>query len=85
VLPKGFRRKATANILSEVKKLTPVKIILTIIPFLWTIAMIPFANRVKPIVLGLPFLAFWLVAGIFVAFICLTILYKIDSKSNQGS
>lgn len=65
--------------------MTPVKVILTLIPFFWTIAMIPFVNRVKPFVFGLPFLAFWLVAGIFVAFICLTIVYKIDSKTNQDS
>lgn len=64
--------------------MSPVKLILTLIPFAWTIAMIPFVNRVKPLVFGLPFLAFWLVAGIFVAFVCLTILYKIDSKSDQG-
>ncbi|AEE14540.1 hypothetical protein Thena_0911 [Thermodesulfobium narugense DSM 14796] len=58
-----------------------LKLVLTLIPFCWTILMIPFVNRVKPIVLGLPFLAFWLVAGIFVAFICLSIIYKIDTKN----
>lgn len=47
--------------------------------------MIPFVNRVKPMVLGLPFLAFWLVAGIFVAFVCIYILYEIDSKKNRGA
>jgi hypothetical protein len=60
----------------------PVKVILTLIPFCWTILMIPFVNRVKPLVLGLPFLAFWLVASIAVAFICLSIMYKIDSKND---
>jgi hypothetical protein len=63
--------------------MSPTKIILTAIPFIWTIGMIPFVNRVKPIVFGLPFLAFWLIAGIFVAFICIGALYKIDSKNNQ--
>jgi hypothetical protein len=33
----------------------------------------------------LPFLAFWLIAGIFVAFICIKGLYHIDSKNNQDS
>ncbi|MBP2662632.1 MAG: hypothetical protein H6Q71_580 [Firmicutes bacterium] len=60
-----------------------VKIILTLIPFIWTIGMIPFVNRVKPFVLGLPFLAFWLVAGIIVAFLCIKALYTIDSKNNK--
>jgi hypothetical protein len=61
----------------------PIRVLLTLIPFIWTIGMIPFVNRVKPLVLGLPFLAFWLVAGIFVAFLCLSILYQIDAKNRQ--
>ncbi len=62
-----------------------IRVILTLFPFLWIAGMIPFVNRVKPIVFGLPFLAFWLVAGIPVTFICLSILYKIDSKRNADS
>lgn len=62
-----------------------LKIVLTLIPFVWTIGMIPFANRVHPITLGLPFLAFWLVAGIFVAFVCIQGVYFIDSKKNKES
>lgn len=65
--------------------MNPVKVLLTLIPFIWTIGMIPFVNRVKPLVLGLPFLAFWLVAGIFVAFFCLKVLYRMDSKDRQDS
>ncbi len=65
--------------------MNPVKVILTLIPFIWTVGMIPFVNRVKPIVCGLPFLAFWLIAGIFVAFICIKCLYHIDSKNNHDS
>ncbi len=63
--------------------MSPIKIILTLIPFIWTIGMIPFVNRVKPFVMGLPFLAFWLVAGIIVAFLCIKALYTIDSKRNE--
>ena len=61
------------------------RVLLTLIPFIWAIGMIPFVNRVKPLVLGLPFLAFWLVAGIFVAFLCIWALYRIDSKSRRDS
>ena len=61
------------------------RVVLTLFPFLWIIGMIPFVNRVRPIVLGLPFLAFWLVAGIPVAFVCLWALYSIDSKRNGDS
>jgi len=61
------------------------RVVLTLFPFFWVIGMVPFVNRVRPIVLGLPFLAFWLVAGIPVAFVCLLGLYSIDSKRNGGS
>lgn len=59
-----------------------LKVILTLIPFIWIVGMIPFVNKVHPIIMGLPFLAFWLVAGIFVAFGCLRIIYKIDSRND---
>jgi len=61
-----------------------LKLFLTLIPFVWTIAMVPFANKVHPIVFGLPFLAFWFVAGIFVAFVCLQIIYWIDSRPKEN-
>ncbi|WP_040683337.1 DUF3311 domain-containing protein [Thermosinus carboxydivorans] len=61
-----------------------VKVILTLIPFIWTIGMIPFVNRVKPFVLGLPFLAFWLIAGIVVAFLCISALYRLDKNKNDS-
>jgi hypothetical protein len=60
----------------------PLKVVLTLIPFVWTIGLLPFVNHAKPIVFGLPFVAFWLVAGIFVAFVCIGIIFKIDSKNN---
>ncbi|MDF2572212.1 MAG: hypothetical protein K0R55_3816 [Sporomusa sp.] len=62
-----------------------LKIILTLIPFIWIVGMIPFVNRVHPIIMGLPFLAFWLVAGIFVTFTCLRFIYKIDSSNRSKS
>ncbi len=62
-----------------------VRVVLTLLPFIWIVGMMPFVNRVRPILMGLPLLAFWLVLGIPVTFICLSILYKIDSKHNGGS
>ncbi|WP_371381300.1 DUF3311 domain-containing protein [Sporomusa aerivorans] len=59
-----------------------LKVILTLVPFVWIVGMIPFVNKVYPIICGLPFLAFWLFAGIFVAFGCLKIVYKIDSRKD---
>ena len=62
-----------------------IKVVLTLFPFIWIIGMIPVVNRVRPIVCGLPFLAFWLVAGIPVAFFCIWGLYHIDSKHKGDS
>lgn len=63
--------------------MNPVKVILTLFPFVWTIGALPFVNTVKPIVFGLPFLAFWLVCTIPISFVCLSILYKMDSGKNE--
>ncbi len=62
--------------------MNPVKVILTLIPFVWTIGCLPFVNTVKPIVFGLPFLAFWLCCTIPISFICLSILYRMDAGKN---
>jgi Protein of unknown function (DUF3311) len=62
-----------------------IKVLLTLIPFAWIVGMIPVVNRVRPILLGLPFLAFWLVAGIPVTFACIWGLYTIDSKHHRDS
>ncbi len=59
------------------------KIVFTIIPFIWIIGLLPFANRVKPFVLGLPFVAFWLMTGIIVTFICTSILYKLYTNKTE--
>jgi hypothetical protein len=52
--------------------------VITLIPFIWIIAMVPFANRVKPLVLGLPFLAFWEICGIYITFVCIGTLYRLN-------
>lgn len=61
-----------------------LRVLLTLIPFVWTIAFLLFANRVKPFVMGsASFLAFWLVAGVFIAFLCLSILYQLDKGREE--
>jgi len=62
-----------------------LKIILTLIPFIWIIGIIPFVNKVHPIIMGLPFLAFWLTSGILVSFLCLLLIYKLDSRNYDDS
>jgi Na+/melibiose symporter-like transporter len=59
-----------------------LRVLLTLIPFCWTIGAVPFVNR--PIrVFGLPLLMVWIVAGTLVAFACLMVLYKIDTNRQK--
>ncbi len=60
-----------------------LKVVLTLIPFVWAIGMVPFVNRVKPLVLGLPFLAFWMVAVIYISCLCIAGLYYIDKHQKE--
>ena len=60
------------------------RVALTLAPFIFSIGLIPLVNRVKPIVLGLPFLAFWLTLGIYVTFACILLLYKYDHRQKAG-
>lgn len=57
-----------------------IRFFLSAFPFVWTIGLLPFANRVYPMIFGVPFLAAWLSSACFVSFICLYILYEIDGK-----
>ena len=60
-----------------------IRFILTAIPFIWVVGMIPFVNKVYPLVLGLPFLAAWLASGCLVSFACLYTLYQIHGKHQR--
>ena len=37
------------------------------VPFLLFVLAIPFANRIDPVILGLPFLAFWVLVGVILS------------------
>lgn len=60
-----------------------VKIFLSAVPFLWMIAALPFANRVHPYVLGMPFLAFWIQLGVVVTVFCIHTLYKMEQNEEH--
>lgn len=60
-----------------------IKIILFIIPFIWSVLLVPFVNKIEPFIFGLPFLAFWETMGIFIASICIGLTYHIDLKNEE--
>ncbi|MBC1458311.1 DUF3311 domain-containing protein [Listeria newyorkensis] len=57
--------------------------LLLIIPFIFILVGMPFANRIQPMVLGMPFNLFWVAAGILLSTCILGIVYHFD-KQNKG-
>lgn len=66
---------------SIMKKL--LMILLIILPFLAQLVALPFANRIDPIILGLPFLQFWLFLWIVLTPFCTFGIYQLQ-KSQGG-
>ncbi|WP_047153458.1 DUF3311 domain-containing protein [Aneurinibacillus tyrosinisolvens] len=57
--------------------------ILVLLPFLSQLAALPFVNRMTPVVLGLPFLHFWLFLWILLTPLCTFVIYRLQ-KSTGG-
>ena len=62
------------------KKGTRIALILGAIPFVTMVFALPLVNRIEPIILGLPFLLFWLLA--WVVPVILALAYKLEKKYN---
>ncbi|HWI49406.1 MAG TPA: DUF3311 domain-containing protein [Rummeliibacillus sp.] len=57
--------------------------LLLLIPFFGMCLCLPYANKVEPYVLGLPFLLFWIILWMILSSLLLAIVYKLDPE-NQG-
>jgi hypothetical protein len=53
---------------------------LAAVPPLGMLVGVPFANRVQTLVLGLPFLLFWIVGWVILAAACMGLLYHLDHR-----
>jgi hypothetical protein len=62
---------------------TKIALGLALIPFLMLVLALPFVNRVRPFVLGLPFLLFWIVFWIFLTPFILMAAYWAENKFNK--
>jgi Protein of unknown function (DUF3311) len=61
-------------------------LLVALVPVVALVAGLPFVNRVEPIVLGLPFLLFWILGWVLVTPIFLGIAYLlIDSKADRAA
>jgi Protein of unknown function (DUF3311) len=64
------------------RKGTRLSLILGAVPFLTLVFALPFVNRIEPVVLGLPFILFWIVAWVALTPAVLFAAYKIQKKYN---
>ncbi|MCF3122525.1 DUF3311 domain-containing protein [Streptomyces arenae] len=53
-------------------------------PFVLYVGALPLANRVRPVVLGLPFLFFWLLAATLLTPLCVWLAHRGDRKQRDG-
>jgi len=64
------------------KKGTKYALMLGAIPFLCLVFALPLVNRIKPIILGLPFLLFWMLFWVAMTPLILFFAYKVEKKYN---
>ena len=58
--------------------------LLAVLPFLGLLGGIPFANRVTPFVLGLPFILFWIVLWVVATSVIMWVIYVMDPRNRAG-
>ncbi len=61
---------------------TKLALILGAIPFVTLVFALPLVNRIKPVILGLPFLLFWILIWVILTPLILFIAYLLEKKFN---
>jgi len=61
---------------------TRLALLLGAVPFLMLVFALPFINRVEPVILGLPFILFWIVFWVALTPAFLFFAYKVEKKFN---
>jgi len=57
---------------------------LAVVPAIGMLGGVPFANRVEPYVLGLPFLLFWIVAWVVGTSAITGLIYVLDQRYDRA-
>lgn len=65
------------------KKGTKLALILGAIPFVTMVLALPFVNRLEPVILGLPFLLFWILTWVALTPLILFVAYLGEKKFNK--
>ncbi|WP_134700980.1 DUF3311 domain-containing protein [Ammoniphilus sp. YIM 78166] len=58
--------------------------ILTLLPFVGMLGLLPQVNKLEPFVLGLPFNMFWIVLWVVLTSVILAIIYRLDPANREG-
>ena len=66
---------------SPMRKKPRLALLLGAVPFLMLVFALPLVNRVEPVILGLPFILFWIVAWVALTPVCLFLADRIDKRS----
>lgn len=64
------------------QKGTKYALILGAVPFITLVFALPLVNRIEPIILGLPFLLFWILSWVILTPFILFIAYLLEKKFN---
>jgi hypothetical protein len=65
------------------KKGTKYALILGAIPFVALVFALPLVNRIEPIILGLPFILFWILSWVILTPLILFIAYILERRINK--
>ena len=61
---------------------TKLALILGSIPFITLVFALPLVNRIEPVILGLPFLLFWIIFWVILTPLILFLAYRLEKKFN---
>lgn len=61
---------------------TKLALILGAIPFITLVFALPLVNRIEPVILGLPFLLFWILSWVILTPFILFLAYRLEKKFN---
>ncbi len=61
---------------------TKLALILGSIPFITLVFALPLVNRIEPVILGLPFLLFWIISWVILTPLILFLAYRLEKKFN---
>jgi len=67
---------------ARMKRGTRYALWLGAIPYILLVFALPLVNRVHPVILGLPFLLFWILGGVLLTPLILFFAYRIEKKYN---